>query len=191
MQREYLKKYTCMHTQIRPFAFIVWWLLTDVISVMKVINYTSTLSTNITINCMLCYVINVPSFYLSCRELIIHKIRLQERQKKSVLCWIKIFIPIILFLIVLGSTTLNRLALASMIGKSKSVILHFNSLRNYKITPKDCQVAVTLYWYLQFTLLIPNFITFLWCLVVQVSGKKTVSYPQPTAEALIIVSPQA
>ena len=136
---------------------------------------------------ILCYV--MYNHYGIIWELNAYETRLQERQKKLVLSWIKIFIAIILFLIILGSATINRLTLGSITGKSKSIILRFNSSRNYKAAPKDLQVAVTLYWYLQFTVLIPNFITFLRSLVVQVLGKKTVSYPQPTMEALIIVGP--
>jgi hypothetical protein len=113
---------------------------------------------------------------------------LQGKMKKLLFC-IQVFIGVIFFFIVLGSAILNKLTLISLAGKMRSATFFFNSSHK-EITSDDRQTAVTLYWYLQFVLLVPNCITLLRCLALGVLEKTTKSFPWPTLEAIIIVSIQ-
>ena len=82
---------------------------------------------------------------------------------------IKAAIGFIFLVMVLGSSVLSKLTLVSLTDKLRAA------------TGNE---AVTLYWYLQFILLIPTFITFLRCLVFGVIG----SFPWPKTKAIIFVS---
>ena len=86
---------------------------------------------------------------------------------------IKAAIGFIFLVMVLGSSVLSKLTLVSLTDKLRAA------------TGNE---AVTLYWYLQFILLIPTFITFLRCLVFGVIGKTTKSFPWPKTKAIIFVS---
>ena len=99
---------------------------------------------------------------------------------------IKILIGI-LFLIALGS---NKLTLIILIGKLRNTTSSFNNSSRNEIAAEEKNTAVTLYWYLQLILLVPNFITFLRCLVFGVLSKTTKNYPWPTKWAFFTVSAQ-
>ena len=102
----------------------------------------------------------------------------------KVLLGIKSIIGFALLIVVLGSSVLSKLTLVSLTDRLRST--YFNLTAG--ISSDGRTTAVTLYWYLQFILLIPSLITFLRCIVVGVIGKTTKSFPWPTFKAIIFVS---
>ena len=131
---------------------------------------------------------NIISFILSSSRISNQEEIIQEKRKTLLFC-IKVIVAIIFFFIVLGSATLNKLTVISLIGRMRSATFFFNSSTN-EITPEKRQTTVTLYWYFQLVLLIPNCITFLRCLAFGVLGKTTKTFPWPTRKAIVSVSTQ-
>ena len=105
-------------------------------------------------------------------------------KSKRLLFTLKVIIGFIFMVVVLGSSVLSKLTLLSLTDKLRSVSY---SNTTQKIKPEDRDMAVTLYWYLQFILLIPNCITFVRCLAFGVIGKTTNSFPWPKGWSIIIV----
>lgn len=96
-------------------------------------------------------------------------------------------------LIVLGSSVVSKLTLVSLTGRLRNVTHSINvhdplNATRRNITLEERNTAVTLYWYLQFIVLIPNVLTFLRCLVFGVLGKTTKTFPWPNGRALVLVS---
>ena len=90
-------------------------------------------------------------------------------------------------LVVLGSTVVSKLTLVGLTGRLRNATHSLNATRS-NITLEERNTAVTLYWYLQFIVLIPNVLTFLRCLVFGVLGKTTITFPWPNRRALVLVS---
>ena len=108
----------------------------------------------------------------------------KKSTSKQVLLGIKAAIGFAFLIVVLAASVLNKLTLVSLTDRLRNVT--YTNTEN--ITPESRVAAVTLYWYIQFFLLIPSFITFIRCLVVGVIGKTTKSFPWPTGKAIIYVS---
>ena len=108
-------------------------------------------------------------------------------KSKMVLLGIKGFIGVVFLVIVLGSSVLSKLTLVSLADQLRNTTYYPNASKR-DITEQQRTTAVTLYWYLQFVLLIPNFITLVRCLAFGVIGKTTRTYPWPTARAVFLVS---
>ena len=89
--------------------------------------------------------------------------------------------------IVLGSSVLSKLTLVSLADHLRSVT-YFPNASKRDVTGQDLTTAVTIYWYLQFVLLIPNFITFIRCMASGVIGKTTRTFPWPKGRAIALVS---
>ena len=104
---------------------------------------------------------------------------------KCLLFTIKTVIGFMFFLIVLGSAVLSKLTLVSLTDKLRSV----TDYPNFTIVSKEDETkVVTIYWYLQFILLIPNVITLVRCLAFGVIGKTTKTFPWPKGRSIILVS---
>ena len=96
-------------------------------------------------------------------------------------------IRIPLFLAVLGASVLSKLTVLSLTDKLRSVTTNVSSAGI--ITSQENQVTTTsIYWYLQFIVLIPSLITLIRCLLFGVLGKTSKSFPLPTWKAIVIVS---
>ena len=108
------------------------------------------------------------------------------KTKKVLLC-IKGFIGVVFLVIVLVSSVLSKLTLVSLADRLRNVTYYPNASKK-DTTEHERTTAVTLYWYLQFVLLIPNFITLVRCLAFGVIGKTTRTYPWPKARAIFWVS---
>lgn len=108
---------------------------------------------------------------------------------KKVLLAIKGFIGVVFLVIVLVSSVLSKLTLVSLADRLRSVT-YFPNASKRDVTEHEHTTAVTLYWYLQFVLLIPNFVTFVRCLAFGVIGKTARNYPWPKARAIFLVSIQ-
>ena len=108
------------------------------------------------------------------------------KTKKVLLC-IKSFIGVVFLVIVLVSSVLSKLTLVSLADRLRNVTYYPNASKK-DTTEHERTTAVTLYWYLQFVLLIPNFITLVRCLAFGVIGKTTRTYPWPKARAIFFVS---
>lgn len=93
-----------------------------------------------------------------------------------------------LMCVVLGSSVLSKLTLVNLTGRLRKATHSLNATRSGNITLEERNTAVTLYWYLQFIVLIPNLLTFLRCLVFGVVGKTTITFPWPNKRALVLVS---
>ena len=106
---------------------------------------------------------------------------------KKVLLGIKGFIGVIFLFIVLVSSVLSKLTLISLADRLRNATYYPNASKR-DVTEQERTTAVTLYWYLQFVLLIPNFITLVRCLAFGVIGKTTRTYPWPKARAIFLVS---
>ena len=106
---------------------------------------------------------------------------------KKVLLGIKGFIGVVFLAIVLVSSVLSKLTLVSLADRLRNATYFANaSKRNFAEHGRT--TAVTLYWYLQFVLLIPNLVTLVRCLAFGVIGKTTRTYPWPKARAIFVVS---
>ena len=99
----------------------------------------------------------------------------------------KTIVGVIFLVIVLGSNVLSKLTLVSLTARLKNVTYFPNASKD-DITSEDRSTAVTLYWYLQLVLLIPNFITFFRCFAFGVLGKTTKIFPWPKKRAFVWVS---
>ena len=108
-------------------------------------------------------------------------------RSKRLLFTIKVIIGFVFLVIVLGSSVLSKLTLLSITDKLRSILYHPNATLRTVVESENRNTAVTLYWYLQFILLIPNFITFVRCLAFGVIGKTTQTFPWPKAQSIIIV----
>ena len=104
---------------------------------------------------------------------------------KYLLLAIKTVIGCIFCLIVLAASVLSKLTLVSLTDKLRSVTHYPNATAR---TKEDETEAVTIFWYLQFILFIPNFVTFMRCLVFGVIGKTTNTFPWPKWRSIILVS---
>ena len=92
-------------------------------------------------------------------------------------------------IIVLGTSVLSKLTLVSLTDKLRNVTYYPNSTKRAAADNEvDFDTAVTLYWYLQFVLLVPNLITFVRCLAFGVIGKTTITYPWPKGCNILLVS---
>jgi hypothetical protein len=89
--------------------------------------------------------------------------------------------------IVLASSVLSKLTLVSLADRLRNTTFYPNASKR-DITEHECTTAVTLYWYFQFVLLIPNFVTLVRCLAFGVIGKTTRTFPWPKAKAISLVS---
>lgn len=107
---------------------------------------------------------------------------------KRVLFTIKTVIGFMFMVIVLGSAVLSKLTLVSLTDRLRNVTYYPNSTKKSIETEEDQTQAVTIYWYLQLVLLIPNFITFVRCLAFGVIGKTTRTFPWPKTLSVFIVS---
>lgn len=105
---------------------------------------------------------------------------------RQILLSIKIIIGVILLVVVLGSSVLSKLTLVSLTDRLRYVTVNSSDIAS--ISSEAHSAAVTLYWYLQFVLIVPSLITFLRCLVVGVIGKTTKSFPWPTLKMAVVVS---
>ena len=101
----------------------------------------------------------------------------KQLASKRLLFGIKTAIGFVFLVVVLASSVLSKLTLVTLTDQLR--IAHASS---------SPETLVTLYWYIQFILLIPSFITFIRCLVVGVIGKTTKSFPWPTGKAILYVS---
>ena len=106
---------------------------------------------------------------------------------KKVLLGIKGFIGVVFLFVVLVSSVLSKLTLVSLADRLRNATYYLNASKR-GVTEQERTTAVTLYWYLQFVLLIPNFITLVRCLAFGVIGKTTRTYPWPRARAIFLVS---
>ena len=102
---------------------------------------------------------------------------IKQLASKRLLFGIKAAIGFVFLIVVLASSVLSKLTLVTLTDQLR--IAHTNG---------SPETLVTLYWYIQFILLIPSFITFIRCLVVGVIGKTTKSFPWPTGKAILYVS---
>ena len=108
---------------------------------------------------------------------------------KRLIFAIKAVIGIVFMILVLGCSVLSKLTLVSLTDKLRSVTYYPNSTkRDNAASDEDKTTAVTLYWYLQFVLLIPNFITLVRCLAFGVIGKTTKTFPWPKGRYILLVS---
>ena len=98
----------------------------------------------------------------------------KQMASKQVLLGIKATIGIVLLVVVLASSVLSKLTLVTLTDQLRAA------------ENKDNQV--TFYWYIQFVLLIPSFITLVRCFVVGVFGKTSKSFPWPSGKAILYVS---
>ena len=98
----------------------------------------------------------------------------KQMTSKQVLLGIKAAIGIVLLVVVLASSVLSKLTLVALTDQLRAA------------ENKDGQV--TFYWYIQFVLLIPSFITLVRCFVVGVFGKTSKSFPWPSGKAILYVS---
>ena len=98
----------------------------------------------------------------------------KQMTSKQVLLGIKTAIGIVLLVVVLASSVLSKLTLVTLTDQLRAA------------ENKDDQV--TFYWYIQFVLLIPSFITLVRCFVVGVFGKTSKSFPWPSGKAILYVS---
>lgn len=98
----------------------------------------------------------------------------KQMTSKQVLLGIKAAIGIVLLVVVLASSVLSKLTLVALTDQLRAA------------ENKDGQV--TFYWYIQFVLLIPSFITLVRCFVVGVFGKTSKSFPWPNGKAILYVS---
>ena len=102
---------------------------------------------------------------------------------------VKTVLGCIFMIIVLGTSVLSKLTLVSLTDKLRNVTYYPNSTKRAAADNEvDFDTAVTLYWYLQFVLLIPNLITFVRCLAFGVIGKTTTTYPWPKGRNILLVS---
>ena len=108
-------------------------------------------------------------------------------KSKRLLFTIKVIIGLVFMVVVLGSSVLSKLTLLSITDRLRSILYHPNATQRTVIKSEDRDTAVTLYWYLQFILLIPNLITFVRCLAFGVIGKTTRTFPWPKGQSIIIV----
>ena len=108
------------------------------------------------------------------------------KTKTGLLC-INGFMKFVFLVIVLVSSVLSKLTLVSLADRLRNVTYYPNASKK-DTTEHEHTTAVTLYWYLQFVLLIPNFITLVRCLAFGVIGKTTRTYPWPKERAIILVS---
>lgn len=105
----------------------------------------------------------------------------KQMTSKQVLVGIKAAIGIVLLVVVLASSVLSKLTLVTLTDQLRAAKNKDDQVEN-----KDDQV--TFYWYIQFVLLIPSFITLVRCFVVGVFGKTSKSFPWPSGKAILYVS---
>ena len=113
---------------------------------------------------------------------------IETMKSKRLLFTIKAGIGFVILVLVLGSSVLSKLTLVSLTDRLRSVTYFPANASKKDITAEGRSTAVTLYWYLQLVLLIPNFITFLRCLAFGVLGKTTKTFPWPKGTAVFYVS---
>lgn len=111
---------------------------------------------------------------------------MKQLVSKKVLFGIKAAIGLAFLVTVLGCSVLSKLTLLSLTDQLRSVTN--NRTESVELSLENRVAAVTMYWYIQFILLIPSFITFLRCIVVGVIGKTTNSFPWPSGKAILYVS---
>ena len=111
-----------------------------------------------------------------------------SKTSKKVLLSVRVLIGISLLIAVLGSSVLSKLTLFSLTDRLRYVTTNESSGASAITQAESHTTTVTIYWYLQFVLLIPSIITFTRSLVVGVVGKTTKSFPWPTWRAIILVS---
>ena len=108
------------------------------------------------------------------------------RRTVSGLMGLKIFSEIFLSCLVLICTVFSKLSLVGLTDDLSEVSrLVTNGSGS---DPSTVARAVALYWQLLLILLIPNFVTFLRCMLFGCLGKSGSSFPFPTKMALIAVS---
>ena len=107
---------------------------------------------------------------------------------KRLLFSIKTMIGFMFMVIILGSAVLSKLTLVSLTDTLRNATYYSNSTRKTAISTENETKAVTIYWYLQFIILIPNFLTFVRCLAFGVIGKTTRTFPWPKGWSIFLVS---
>ena len=106
---------------------------------------------------------------------------------KKLLFFIKAIIGLVFMVLMLGSSVLGKLTLVSLADHLRHATYYPNASTR-AVSTEERTEAVTLYWYFQLVLLIPNFITFIRCLAFGVVGKTTKTFPWPTGKAVAMVS---
>lgn len=101
----------------------------------------------------------------------------KQMTSKQVLFGIKAAIGTVLLVVVLASSVLSKLTLVALTDQLRAAAANNNN-----------NSQVMFYWYIQFVLLIPSFITLVRCFVVGVFGKTNKSFPWPSGKAILYVS---
>ncbi len=110
----------------------------------------------------------------------------QEKGSVSALMGLKVLSEIFLSSLVLLCTVFSKLSLVGLTDDLKEISRLVSN--GSGSDPSTVARGVALYWQLLLILLIPNFITFLRCMLFGCLGKSSQSFPFPTQMALIMVS---
>ena len=107
---------------------------------------------------------------------------------RRVLLGIKALISILLFVIVLGCTTLSKLTLVSMTDQLHYLSMEVDKTKDNVHKKQLKSQVVTLYWQLFFVMVLPNLFTVGRTFIFGVFGKTKKSFPWPTPKAALLVS---